>query len=209
MESAAPAIVIVHETPAKSETLCSVIESLGYRSIAAESGEALARVSAERAKILVVSVGVSDPMFFELIDGLRADSSLAETKVLLIGSVHNEQAYRRSPSERYGADELVEESRLEAELPEKLARLLDPKRVLREDPAYARVRGIADVIVAEIAMQYPREVALPDTARSERWTSVVEASRRRLTMVLESEESTQADWIGLALERLTSELEQG
>jgi len=209
MEASIPVIVIAHESSEKGAAIARALEQGGYLTALVDSSKVMNVLAEHNSPVLIVSVGVADPMCFELIEAVRAAQLAVECKVLLIGSVHNQHAYRRNPSESYGADDLIDETLLEAEVVERVARLIDPTKALREDAAYARFRAIADVIVAEIAMQHPREVVLPEAARSEMWTRAVKAGRQRLRMALAGTNDGDVDWIGQALERLTRSLRQG
>ena len=209
MEASIPVIVIAHESPEKGAAIARTLEQGGYRTALVDSSKVMTALGDHSAPVLIVSVGVADPMCFELIESVRAAQLAVECKVLLIGSVHNQNAYRRNPSDSYGADDLIDETELEAEVVERVARLIDPTKALREDPAYARFRAMADVIIAEIAMQHPREVVLPEAARSEMWTRAVKAGRQRFRMALAGTKDGDVDWVGQALERLTRSLSQG
>lgn len=208
MEAPIPVIVIAHESVEQARILSQFLEQSGYKVVQANASQVLEISKSHQAGVVVVSVGVSDPMCFELIESIRNGEGNDGCKTILIGSVHNQQAYRRDPSETYGADDFIDETSVKEELAERVARLLDPTKVFREGAEYARFRAIADVIVAEMALQHPRELVLPEEARSERWTGALRASRRRLRMTLAGTDDGDVDWIGHALERLTESLRQ-
>ena len=208
MEASIPVIVIAHEAVEQARILSQLLEQSGFQAIQASAAQALTVCQSNGAGVVVLSVGISDPMCFELIESIQNGEGSHDCKTLLIGSVHNQEAYRRDPSETYGADDFIDETSVEAELCERVARLLDPAKAFREDPQYARFRAIADVIVAEMALQYPRELVLPEEARSERWTGALRASRRRLRMTLAGTDDLDVDWIGQALQRLAESLRQ-
>ncbi|BCR05121.1 hypothetical protein DESUT3_21900 [Desulfuromonas versatilis] len=67
-------------------------------------------------EVLLIDVALPGVPGFRLVEQVRNDSYLENTKVILISSSYNRKAYKRPPGDLYGADACIEVHRLESDL---------------------------------------------------------------------------------------------
>jgi CheY-like chemotaxis protein len=72
----------------------------------------------------VVDVALQGLYAFEVVDKIRRRPGLGEVKIILLSSVYNKMAYKRSPASLYGADDYIEKHHLPDDLVPKINRLL-------------------------------------------------------------------------------------
>lgn len=120
-EDAPPERVIVAHTDAELRmSAASLLRDAGYEVIAvgdAPSAKALL-LSTPPALLMVADVALTNPPFYQLCTFIK-ERALG-TKVLIVSSVHTHGAYKRAPTNLYGADGFVEEHKLSAELVDKV-----------------------------------------------------------------------------------------
>ncbi|MEO0815113.1 MAG: hypothetical protein AAFY60_19790 [Myxococcota bacterium] len=128
---AGPTVVIAHENSEVAGQVGEVLSRAGFSATAVSTGRR-AIEHLDRAAAYVLDVGLAtDLMAFQVIDQVRAAPDGAEIPVMLLASVYNKTAYKRRPSELYGADDYVEQHHITDMLPAKLCSLLgiDPSGV--------------------------------------------------------------------------------
>jgi hypothetical protein len=176
-EANGPRVLVAHESDDLSQQIGAVLLDAGFAPVRVPDGRrALSALEADPPAAAVFDVALDDVMCFQLIDWLRRDAALAEVKVVLVASLFNRTAYKRSPATLYGADDYVEQHHIPDKLPEKLSRLLNlppPQppadragRVarIREGEGRVdllgdqRVRALAHSIVSDIALYHEAEV---------------------------------------------------
>ncbi|MEO1175086.1 MAG: hypothetical protein AAFX94_23985, partial [Myxococcota bacterium] len=121
---------------------------------------------------LVVDVGlVSDLMAFQVVEAVRADAEFGDTPVILVASVYNKTAYKRRPSDLYGADDYVEQHHITDMLPSKLcaligidpvgvSSLMSPHEVIAVNAELADASQPKDDSVARAAYTIVADIAL-------------------------------------------------
>lgn len=126
-----PAVVIAHENRDVARQIGEVLQRAGFTARPVASGTRAVSDLTDVAG-LVVDVGlVTDLMAFQVVESVRADPECGDTPVILVASVYNKTAYKRRPSDLYGADDYVEQHHITDMLPSKLCALLgiDPAGV--------------------------------------------------------------------------------
>jgi CheY-like chemotaxis protein len=89
----------------------------GFEVIEATSGaEAFARVSETQPALVLVDVGLSDIMGFQVCETIRKDAANAGMKIILVAAIHNKDRYRRQPDHLFGADDYIERHQIETDL---------------------------------------------------------------------------------------------
>lgn len=73
--------------------------------------------------VAVVDVALPGLFAFELVDKVRRRAGLEQVKLILLSSVYNKMAYKRTPSSLYGADDYIEKHHIAFDLVEKIRRL--------------------------------------------------------------------------------------
>jgi predicted Zn finger-like uncharacterized protein len=114
-------VLVAHEEPAVTERLKSVLSAKGYKVVAVTDGIA-AMVNATKELPFLAVLGVSIPKIygFEVCRRLKSRPETRGMKIILIASVYDENKYRRSPQSLHGADDYIEEHRIEELLIEKI-----------------------------------------------------------------------------------------
>lgn len=168
-----PQVVIAHESEALCRQMGTVLLEVGMTPLrAADGAEVMRLLEAFRPAAVVLDVGLSRVLTFQLVEYIRRTPALKNTKVLLVASVFKKTAYKRRPTSLYGADDYVEQHHIPDMLARKLAKLLEhdiatvdghveERRALieatqaRSDLGGAlRVRALAHSIVADIALYH-------------------------------------------------------
>jgi CheY-like chemotaxis protein len=111
---------------ATRELIGELLSGEGFEVLEASSGtEALARVSETRPALVLVDVGLSDIMGFQVCETIRKDSANAGVKIILVAAIHNKDRYRRQPGNLFGADDFIERHQIETDLVTKVKAFRD------------------------------------------------------------------------------------
>ena len=118
-------VMIAHSDKQLCGTIKDIVENAGFEGILRHNGdEVLAAMDALRPRIAVVDVALQGLYAFEVVDKVRRRPGLENVKIILLSSVYNRAAYKRSPSSLYGADDYIEKHHLPDDLILKINRLL-------------------------------------------------------------------------------------
>ncbi len=116
--------VVAVEGEATRELIGELLSGEGFEVIEATSGtEAFARVSETQPALVLVDVGLSDIMGFQVCETLRKDAANAGMKIILVAAIHNKDRYRRQPDHLFGADDYIERHQIETNLVAKVKAL--------------------------------------------------------------------------------------
>jgi CheY-like chemotaxis protein len=66
--------------------------------------------------LVLVDVGLSDIMGFQVCETIRKDAANAGVKIILVAAIHNKDRYRRQPGNLFGADDYIERHQIETDL---------------------------------------------------------------------------------------------
>lgn len=100
------------------------LRSWGLRTAYVNDGvEAMLEIQRQLPRVALLSAALPRMFGFQICELVKRNESLRETGVVLIGSVHHPDRYRRPPNELYGADAYVEEPDLPEGLRPALERL--------------------------------------------------------------------------------------
>jgi CheY-like chemotaxis protein len=109
--------VVAVEGVATRELIGELLSGEGFEVIEATSGtEAFARVSETQPALVLVDVGLSDIMGFQVCETIRKDAANAGMKIILVAAIHNKDRYRRQPDHLFGADDYIERHQIETDL---------------------------------------------------------------------------------------------
>ena len=85
--------------------------------------EALGVMEQTVPAVAIVDVALPGLFAFELVEKVRRRAGLDQVKLILLSSVYNKMAYKRTPSSLYGADDYIEKHHIAFDLVEKIRRL--------------------------------------------------------------------------------------
>jgi predicted Zn finger-like uncharacterized protein len=180
----------------------------GLATVAVSDGvEAILEIQRKLPRAVVLSAALPRMFGFQICELMKRNDSLRQIGVVLVGSIHHPDRYRRPPGELYGADAYVEEPDLpDALLPalERLGLATRPARRPRPEPAAAARRAAAP---ARPAPAPPREDdgLGEQRAKAERLARIIVSD-----IVLYNEEKFAAALrAGTVLESLMPDLEEG
>jgi CheY-like chemotaxis protein len=222
----ASAVLIAHGSEALCQQLGAVLLSEELWPVRAADGlEARFLLKSLRPVVAVLDVALTDINAFQLIELVKTDPTLRPTKLVLLASVFSKTAYKRRPSSLYGADDYVEQHHIPDMLPTKIGRLLG-RDLAGRSPAIkdtmariqatcerhelsgvARVRTLAQAIVADIALYHEQEIL---EARDRGITPTLQAAlaegRRVLAELANDDPYPSPDPIADAYDRLLSSM---
>jgi predicted Zn finger-like uncharacterized protein len=118
-------VMIAHSDSELCNTIRKLVEDAGFQGVLGHSGdEVLAAMDAARPQVAVVDVALQGLYAFEVVDKVRRRPGLDNVKIILLSSVYNKTAYKRSPNSLYGADDYIEKHHIPDDLVLKINRLL-------------------------------------------------------------------------------------
>jgi predicted Zn finger-like uncharacterized protein len=174
--------------------------------------EAILEIQRKLPRAVVLSAALPRMFGFQICELMKRNDSLKEIQVVLVGSIHHPDRYRRPPGELYGADAYVEEPDLpDALLPalQRLGLAVRAARAARPEPAPTPARPRAQAPAAR-----PRAEPLPppvddglgeQRAKAERLARIIVSD-----IVLYNEEKfAAAVRAGNVLESLMPDLDEG
>jgi CheY-like chemotaxis protein/DNA-directed RNA polymerase subunit RPC12/RpoP len=143
--------------------LAEHLRRLGFDVTMFESGEpALDFIRRARADLAIVNVYLKERLGVEVTEDIRADPSLAGTRVILIGALFRANRFRANPTNLYGADEYIEEQIPEREFRQIIRKLFPQVGHTEELPVepkeYDEARRLARLILSDIVIYHPGKV---------------------------------------------------
>ena len=143
--------------------LAEHLRRLGFDVTMFETGEpALDFVRRTRADLAIVNVYLKGKLGVEVTEDIRADASLAHTRVILIGALFRANRFRANPTNLYGADEYIEEQIPEREFRQIIRKLFPQVGHTEELPVepkeYDEARRLARLILSDIVIYHPGKV---------------------------------------------------
>ncbi|HEX6088150.1 MAG TPA: response regulator, partial [Thermoanaerobaculia bacterium] len=107
-----------------------------------------------RADLVIVNVYLKGMLGVEVTEEIKADPSLAETRVILIGALFRANRFRANPTNLYGADEYIEEQIPEKEFRQIIHKLFPDVGDMVDAPIepreYDEARRLARLILSDI-----------------------------------------------------------
>ncbi|MFZ5862600.1 MAG: response regulator [Nitrospirota bacterium] len=119
-------VVVALQGEATRELIGELLSGAGFEVIEAATGaDALVRVSDARPALVLVDVGLSDIMGFQVCERIRNNAATAGVKIILVAAIHNKDRYRRQPGQLFGADDYIERHQIETDLVTKVKALCE------------------------------------------------------------------------------------
>ncbi|HEY4642128.1 MAG TPA: response regulator [Thermoanaerobaculia bacterium] len=134
------------------------LRRLGFDVEFFETGEpTLEFVRRTRADLVVVNVYLKGKLGVEVSEDIKADPSLADTRVILIGALFRANRFRANPTSLYGADEYIEEQIPERELRQIIRKLFPDvtgtgEFQMSEPREHDEARRLARLILSDIVI---------------------------------------------------------
>ncbi len=115
-----------------------------------------------RADLVIVNVYLKGMLGVEVTEEIKADPSLEETRVILIGALFRANRFRANPTNLYGADEYIEEQIPEKEFRQIIRKLFpevgETAEVPIEPREYDEARRLARLILSDIIIYHAAKV---------------------------------------------------
>src|SRR5688572_10041151 len=139
------------------------LRRLGFEVSYFETGDpTLDFVRRSRAELVIVNVYLKGKLGVEVTEEIKADKTLEDTRVILIGALFRANRFRANPTNLYGADEYIEEQIPEKEF-RQIVRKLFPEmgqtgEILVEPREYDEARRLARLILSDIIIYHSAKV---------------------------------------------------
>lgn len=168
-------VMIGHSDPDLCGTIRAVVEEAGFEAVVGHNGaEVLAAMDALCPPVAVVDVALEGLYAFEVVETLRRRPGLEQVKIILLSSVYNKAAYKRSPESLYGADDYIEKHHIPDDLVPKIHRLLTGA-VPADDPQPGEVTAAGDQQLPTETL--PQALALIDSVNQR----ILDAEQQEVT----------------------------
>jgi predicted Zn finger-like uncharacterized protein len=117
-------VVVADADPERAKRTATVLTEAGLEVVLAHDGvEAILAVQRVLPRAVVLDAGLPKMFGFQICELMKRNESLRSILVLLVGSTHHPDRYRRAPSDLYGADCYLDDTALSEGLLRELARL--------------------------------------------------------------------------------------
>ena len=155
--------VIADEPRPFRSFLAEHLRRLGFDVTMFETGEpAFDFIRRARAELAIVNVYLKGRLGVEVTEDIRADASLGDTRVILIGALFRANRFRANPTNLYGADEYIEEQIPEKEFRQIIRKLFPEvghtEEMAVEPKEYDEARRLARLILSDIVIYHPDKV---------------------------------------------------
>lgn len=118
-------VMIAHSDSDLCGTIKTLVDDAGYEASLGHNGaEVLDTMDRLRPQVAIVDVALEGLYAFEVVETVRRRPGLDNVKIILLSSVYNKAAYKRSPNSLYGADDYIEKHHIPDDLILKINRLL-------------------------------------------------------------------------------------
>ncbi|HYH09250.1 MAG TPA: response regulator [Thermoanaerobaculia bacterium] len=139
------------------------LSRLGFDVTFFETGDpTLEFVRRTRAELAIVNVYLKGKLGVEVTEEIKADASLADTRVILIGALFRANRFRANPTNLYGADEYIEEQIPEKEFRQIIRKLFpevgQTSEFAIEPREYDEARRLARLILSDIIIYHAAKV---------------------------------------------------
>jgi CheY-like chemotaxis protein len=139
------------------------LRRLGFDVTYFDAGDAaLEFIRRTRAHLAIVNVYLKGKLGVEVTEDIRADATLGDTRVILIGALFRANRFRANPTTLYGADEYIEEQIPEKEFRQIIRKLFPEvgatEELSIEPREYDEARRLARLILSDIIIYHPQKV---------------------------------------------------
>jgi len=154
-------VMVALSDPALGDMVSELLEKNGMSSVVCqEGGEALQKMQAQPPHVALVDVALPGLYAFEVVGKIRSRPGLADVKIILLSSVYNKMAYKRTPSSLYGADDYIEKHHIPSDLIPRISQLVTGvSEMARSAPVPARESTVAAHVATAAEVKAERQYA--------------------------------------------------
>jgi predicted Zn finger-like uncharacterized protein len=117
-----PVVLVADPDVNTAKQTANALADWGFQPLLVHDGvEAVLTIQRSLPRVVVLDAALPKMFGFQICELIKRNEQLRTTHVVLVGAIHDEDRYRRAPSELYGADAYVERP----QLPDALRPLLD------------------------------------------------------------------------------------
>jgi len=129
-------VLVAHSDSELCEAVASILTREGISfSVCHDGQSALQNLDNQPPQVALMDVALPGLYGFEVVDKVRKRPGLETVKIILLSSVYNKLAYKRTPSNLYGADDYLEKHHISDKLIPKIKSLVSGEPSVREpDP---------------------------------------------------------------------------
>jgi predicted Zn finger-like uncharacterized protein len=110
-------VLVAHSDVSLCEMIGELLEKHGMTGQSCHEGtQALQLMQEQPPHVALVDVALPGLYAFEVVEKIRTRPGLADVKIILLSSVYNKMAYKRTPSSLYGADGYIEKHHIACDL---------------------------------------------------------------------------------------------
>ena len=110
-------VLIAHSDQSLCETIKDVLRKADISCQMSHDGpSALTLMKAKPPQVIIVDVALPGLYAFEVVEKVRSIPGLETVKIILLSSVYNKMAYKRTPASLYGADAYIEKHHIPNDL---------------------------------------------------------------------------------------------
>ncbi len=156
-------VLVADPDAARGKASIEAIRSWGISAQLVHDGvEAMLGVQRLLPRVVVLDAALPRMYGFQICEIVKRNASLKHITVVLVGAVHDQNRYRRDPSDLYGADAYLEQP----DLPDGLEPLLRGAGLLSDPPPREQRPAAARATPASIFAAAPVSVPAPPSART-------------------------------------------
>ena len=118
-------VLIAHSDPSLCDMICEIVGKENISCDISHDGDSSLRMmEANPPSVAIVDVALPGLYAFEIVEKIHSRPGLADVKVVLLSSVYNKMAYKRTPASLYGADDYIEKHHVPNDLVPQIHRLI-------------------------------------------------------------------------------------
>jgi predicted Zn finger-like uncharacterized protein len=103
-------VVLADPDPERAKVIAAALKAAGLEVMLAHDGvEAILTIQRVLPRAVILNASLPKMFGFQICELMKRNESLRDIGVLLVGSVHRAERYRRPPTDLYGADAYLEE----------------------------------------------------------------------------------------------------
>lgn len=122
-------VLIAHSDRDLCQAVAGILSREGLDGQVCHDGhQAFQALQHSGAQVAVIDVALPGLLAFELIEQIRREPKLKDLRIILLSSVYNKMAYKRTPTSLYGADDYIEKHHISDDLVPKINRLVTAAR---------------------------------------------------------------------------------
>jgi|GEM_PF-574036 len=138
-------VLVAHSDAVLCTMIGELLEKHGMSgTICHDGSQALQLMQAKPPHVALVDVALPGLYAFEVVDKIRSRPGLAGVKIILMSSVYNKMAYKRTPTSLYGADDYIEKHHVASDLIQRISQLATNAQPLsHKEPVSAQETVVA------------------------------------------------------------------